>query len=292
MAIISQNEPQIKIYPGLWAAASRRRVDRWFRVWLVARHIDAGGSGWVRVSDLARFAKAHRLAGFANLRRLIHDKRAAVFWTVSGSGLALRSLERVGFDLADGVNPFAGAPVWFPASSFRSVATFRAAAYAATLPSRPTSRAALTRKTGRAGQTLRRYEHVAGVARVKNRVLIGKQRTPWCVDDLVRAGALAPGETPTHRIWLTHGVGGWFVAYEILPNSYDVAPLDVAPVGRLKRCRRVWRACFERQVSAIPSRRYFDNPTDALRRRDKSAPGYVYIGPWPGCEGVAMWERV
>jgi hypothetical protein len=90
----------VKVYPELWALAYRRKLGRLFRAWCLMRACDADGRGWLFMAAFADFAARHKVAGFANLRRLLAHPDAAIFWLLQtwkqGRVIVLKSVDAVG----------------------------------------------------------------------------------------------------------------------------------------------------------------------------------------------------
>lgn len=156
----------LRVWPGLHPAILRAGAAIPYRMWLLIRHHDADGRG---VVDTRRFLKSLYLDGItrAHLRTADAKQRAIfgrdVFFTVDGDRIHYRSLESVAAALA--AAPSRSAYILKP--GVRHLETFNAQIYAAWIGAgdgpKMASRARLEEIFGVSGQTLRRWEGIAGV---------------------------------------------------------------------------------------------------------------------------------
>lgn len=156
----------LRVWPGLHPAILRAGAAVPYRMWLLIRHHDADGRG---VVDTRRFLKSLYLDGItrAHLRTADDKQRAIfgrdVFFTVDGDRIHYRSLESVAAALA--AAPGRSAYILKP--GVRHLERFNALIYAAWIGAgdgpKMVSRARLEEIFGVSGQTLRRWESIAGV---------------------------------------------------------------------------------------------------------------------------------
>ena len=116
-----------KVHPDLGLACLRHRRDREYRLWVLARAVDATGSGRLAVAELGETLEVWRIRGASpgTVRRLLRAGEAT-FWTRYVSGglwLALRGLAAT--CAAMGVGKLQTAPVFVPLELCRTVAGFR-----------------------------------------------------------------------------------------------------------------------------------------------------------------------
>ena len=295
--------PGVKAYPALFLAASRGKVDRLLRAWLLARHMDGCGSGCVQVAAFERFVKANRIRGMASTRQLL-DAGAGTFWDVSTDAktglqwIIYYSLERVGLAISErdplGRNPFAALPVLVPLAAFRQLGTWRAACTVKALhkyhepgePVKPRSKRYLSKLAGRSGETLRRYHNMEHVQRIPNHVIIREfpdrnaARYFW---------SLYPNDERGRYFYMRTGIT-WVVC-RIMANSYTLLkPAAYGQWGKSKHLARRNRAVF--QTTATYPRRYYMDPGKAARSDKWDSERYLYSGNVGDYTTVQAWEKM
>lgn len=174
---------RLRAWPALLLALLRHAHAAAGRVWLLARHIDRAGRGWLPLetlrSALTTKASALRVCGQRRLRQLLAEGEG-LFWQRARdragrvriwlTGIA-RVAQALGVAAID-------RPIWLPVSALTGpIADVRAHFYAAFHSRRapsgapaaawgnPIGRRALRQLSGRSARTQRRYDRRLGVAR-------------------------------------------------------------------------------------------------------------------------------
>jgi hypothetical protein len=215
------------------------------RIWLLLRHLDVAGKGWVTVrqsrAQLADRCSALHVCGWRQLRNLL-KKGEGVFWQRAGERIWLRSVARVAVALD--VWRLSGDPVAIRVDILtQGIGPVRAHLYASfhsgravnthsgTSNSMPVARETIRRICHISRRTQRNYEKRADI-RTQRNFAIGPQATA----DLERATAWRHGRA-LFRLSDKKGKQGipgtTYVAWQ-LPNSY-VGPHPQQPRGQQKR---------------------------------------------------------
>ncbi|MCB9430557.1 MAG: hypothetical protein H6668_01095 [Ardenticatenaceae bacterium] len=231
--------PTITLYPTLTLAMLRQKRVPAGRVWLLLRHIDEAGRGWVWESEarrqLAEPGSELQICGWRQLRNLL-GQGDGVFWQRENGRLWLRNPAKVAAAL--GVERLNGRCATLPLDMLtQPIGTVRAHFYASfhsARPQAPIARATLTQLSGRQRQTQRQYE---AKTRIQSRVNIAlgqrltdqaREETAWQQGNAAfvlrdRKGKYGPKNT-TYLAWR-------------LPNSYQ-GPHATARKSRQKRLNR------------------------------------------------------
>ena len=234
----------IKLYPDIALAMLRQELEAAGRIWLLLRHLDRDGRGWVDSVEarqaLSTKGSALRVCGWRQLRNLFHAGQG-VFWAWDGDRLWLKGTARVAAAL--GVRRLSGRPVALPVAALcKGIGAVRAHFYASFHSGRadaegeamPIARATLEAVTSVPPRTQRAYEERVG-ASVRENYAIGGAKTD---------------ETLQERLWQRgravftlidrKGVHGEkhreYVAWQ-MPNSYT-GPHEQRPRGRQRHLNR------------------------------------------------------
>lgn len=254
----------VKIHPSLAQAAMRQRVDREYRLWTLARALDAKGSGRVRIADLRELIEAEDLNGLAagSLRRLLREG-SPVFWTVADHDadrvLYLTGLRRL--CLALGLTRLAQSPVLMPIRWARSLKAFRAVCYASGFPtdvmSNPISRRAIERNTGRTPRTQRGYDQALSRQ-------LQKRDNARIIDRKPKEGIELSSGLFVDKV-RTRGGDESFVLLQRLPNSYRIG-FERGPRGMMRRVNRELRDPFRYVGKGKREKLFYRNARNAARR--------------------------
>ena len=175
--------PMIKLYPDVARGLLRQELAATGRIWLLLRHLDDVGRGWVQVSQVRSWLVARpspwRVCGWRQLRNLLRQGDG-IFWQWTAERLWLRSVVRVAQAL--GVERMTAKPVALPvAVLLGGVGEVKAHLYASFHSSRslsqrngrssPISRETLAQVTAVPARTQRCYERRIGVQVQRNLAL-------------------------------------------------------------------------------------------------------------------------
>lgn len=210
----------ITVHPSLLTAAMRDGRATVARVWLMARHLDKKGSGWVLTSDLRSFCVENKIMGQRRLRQILTEGDGRFWDRTNNTSLTLYKPSRVA-NVGD-YGRFTGRSVKMPvAAVMDGIHEFRASTLAAFHAGRPAasvdnpiSRETLEKVTGAAPATQRTYDKTAGIAASINYALLATkdmEAAAW------QAGRAAFNFTDFQG---RHGrPNGSYIARQ-LPNSY------------------------------------------------------------------------
>lgn len=217
---------------GIAQAMLRGRQAAAGRLWLLLRHSDHDGRGWVARSEAQqRFAgpdAPQRLCERRQLDNLLRQGEG-VFWQLRDGRIWLRSLARVAQTL--GVARLSGRTVLLPAALLAgSLRQARAALYAAFHAGRPQAGAPIARATlrdlsGVSPRAQRQYDRVVGVQRSANFAAAGLATAGTTAEFAYRCGGAAFVLTDWQG---QRGAPGRRYLVRQLPNSYT-APFASRP---------------------------------------------------------------
>lgn len=289
---ISTNET-IKLYPDVAIGMLRQKQERAGRVWLLLRHLDNRGQGWLDLetikTKLTGNGAVWPVCGGRQLRNLLNQGEG-VFWVRADGRLWLRSVAKVAAALQ--VSKLTLKPVAMPVKVLtRTIGEVRAHFYAAFHSSRgmkackPIARETVAELTHVQPRTQRRYEKWARV----------KQQPHFAV------GGRATAETIEATAW-QHGratfqlkdyrgkqgkPGQEYMAWQ-LPNSY-AGPHDSQPRGQQKRINQALSVLFTQGMTGNghghTERRFFGHGRLAAQAYNRGVEHDIYwfdgrIGVW------------
>ncbi len=174
----SVKDETVTVHPSLLAAILKQEQTAVGRVWLLARHVDIQGRGWLSIDELRQQltgkTSPRRISGWRRLRQIL-QQGDGVFWQRDDRNrLWLRSTVKVAQALD--LERFADSPVVLPLTTLLSpIKDIRAAFYAtfhAGRDGQPISRQTLTEITGVSERAQRNYDTHLNVKRVKNFALL------------------------------------------------------------------------------------------------------------------------
>ena len=244
------------------------------RVYLLLRHLDKNGRGWLPVDEirerLTRKESPLKVMGWRRLRQLFHQGEG-VFWERDDQDrLWLRSALKIALELD--CHRLQGKRVELPLKALLGgIGTVRAHFYASFHSGRstdnPISRDTLESITGLSPRTQRAYDHLAGVKRQRNMAVgpknnkISAEEQYWQRGRAVFTFVDALGKQgPKNREYL---------AWQ-LPNSYQ-APHQQRSKGRQKKINQQLVSLVENGVQGNDQ-----HEVDKLFWRDGAAAGKAY----------------
>jgi len=262
----------VKLYPDIALGMLRQEQAAAGRIWLLLKHIDCDGCGWVFVNEareqLARKNSKLRVCGWRQLRNLLKQGEG-IFWRRGKERIWLKSAAKVAAAL--GVPRLTGRPVALPLQVLLGgIGDVRAHFYASFHSGRtketehgprgmPIARDTMTQLSGVGRRSQRTYEQRAGV----------KAQANFAV------GEVANEENRQNRAW-TQGPalfelvdyrgrqgkkGRAYLAWQ-LANSY-VGKHPHQPKGRQKRINRELRDLVTEgmpgNVERTIEKRYYPN---------------------------------
>lgn len=285
------------IYPDLAIALLRNELAAAGRIWLLLRHLDDEGRGWVSMERvralLTEKGSPLRVCGWRQLRNLL-SQGDDVFWQRNGAAgqgarIWLRSTAKVARRL--GLTRLSKRPIVVPLKALLDgMGTVRAHFFASFHSGResnsPVARQTLEDLTGVSRRSQQVYEVRAGVQRQQN----------WVVADTYSASEAQ------HRAW-QHGsavfelhdrqgksgaAGKSYVAWQ-MPNSY-VGPHTPQAPSRKKRMNRQLAVLFNKgktgngkkkgerasSTEVATVMRYFEHGRAAVRAYNRHAGSDLY----------------
>lgn len=279
-----------KIHPDLGLAAMRKRLDRPYRVWVLARSLDPLGRGYVELSVIMALIEREKVRGLSPQSfNLLIKSGHGVFWKFfrmpDGTRyLQLISLERV--CLALEVDRLRYSPVPFDYLRARSLRAFRSFIYASIFPSgnefsRPISRRTLEKLTGKKARTQQLYDGYAGVEKIGNAQPTGLE---WKRGDDIPAG------------FTVDYVNGKLGLLKRLPNSYKTS-FEKAPRGMLKHVNRSLCGNPLRKGEGETKRNklFYDTYKSASKRIQGNidAPDFLFVRTKKRSRGkIALWGSI
>lgn len=235
-------DSHIRLYPDIVLGMLRHELEAAGRIWLLLRHIDRAGQGWVDIDEARRHlaTKGSRLCvcGWRQLRNLLRQGQG-VFWERDSKRIWLRGTVRVAASL--GVERLSGRPVALPVEALcGGIGDVRAHFYTSFHSGRadgeamPIARATLATVTSVPPRTQRAYEQRAGASAREN-YAIGEEKTEDTQQERAWRHGRATFVLKDRQGF--HGEKGLeYVAWQ-LPNSYT-GPHEQRPRGRQRHLNR------------------------------------------------------
>ena len=316
----SQTQQSIKAYPAILSAMLKHEQAAAGRVWLLCRHLDSDGRGWIVVDDLRRALTGKKkkaeggrrkaenssfiphpssfpVFGWRRLRQILGQGKG-VFWDRDEKGrLWIFGAARVAANL--GVERLQNRPIQLPVTALAGTmgqvrALFYAAFHAGRPEGQPISRATIAHVTGVPARTQFQYEETTGIVRRRNfTVTVG-----WGGDSAENA-AYAHGNAVfqfiDHRG--RHGKCGKRYVARQLPNSYtttlqtctrgrqrkvNARLADLVTRGAGERPQKVFAKLFYRSGNAVAR----VLPDTHHRQR------LFWLQPADSTQAFGMWHRV
>lgn len=242
------HDARLTLYPDLALSMLRQSQVAAGRIWLLLRHLDQAGRGWLSLAEarqqLTSTTGTWRVCGWRQLRNLL-TQGDDIFWQRQNERIWLRSVPRVAAAL--GVAALTSPAVLLPAKHLRGdIGKVRAHFYASFHSSRgkttrdgriqaaPIARITLEKLSQTTRQTQRRYEKSAGI-RPQTNIAVGAPPTPTTTQARASQHGHALFHFRDHRGQMGQA-GQTYLAWQ-LPNSYIGPHAQRAP-GQRRRLNR------------------------------------------------------
>ena len=258
MLRVRDDSVMIKSYPDLSLAVMRRRLEPEYRIWLLARYIDAPGRGAVWVKDLYSLVARYGLCTRKTVERTL--KRTSSFWHKVGPALYLTGILKVAEFL--GVT-LGHRPVMIPLVDFGSMETLRAVFVASYMAEGPRTIAidTLVALTGRSRRTIVRYLRSPHITKSPN-VMRSVRRPSADLDPALSDQGYYRGR-----------VNGRPCLVKRMPNTYET-DLETAPRGMARRERQ--RPSCSTAEDPSPGEECSSSPTEGENSPYPGAPRRLY----------------
>lgn len=260
----------IRLHPDIGLAILRHGHSAAGRLWLLLRHLDTAGRGWLTLTDVRRQMTEKRspwrVCGPRQLRNVLRAGDG-LFWQRHADRLWLRSTVKVAAQL--GVARLQGRPVALkPDVLVGSIGTVRAHLYAAFhsgRSERPIARQTLQALSGACHNTQRHYEQRVGVG-IRPNYALGSRLA--AVDGHDNAWHHGRAAFTWHDAHGRHGAPHARYAARQLPNSFDRIH-DCQSRASRRRLNRALRALSHLGTTGnglrAASRRYWPDGQAAAR---------------------------
>ena len=293
----------IKLYPDIALGILRREQAAAGRLWLLLRHLDNEGRGWLRLEaareQLTRNNSPWRVCGRRQLRNLLAQGEG-IFWERSDGRLWLRSVAKTAAALD--VRRLTLNPITLPVSALlQGIGQVRAHFYASFHSGRdkqdgaaPIARATLTRISHVHQRTQRIYERKTDT-RARRNFAVGPQASQTAGQQMAwrHGGAVFQFADPVGR----HGrKGDAYLAWQ-LPNHY-VGPHAIRPRGRMKRINQELADLFNQGMTGngeskvegdyLP-RRFYGNGRLAAQAYNRAGARDIYWKHTTGNGRYQLW---
>lgn len=302
----------VKLHADVATGMLRQSLAAPGRIWLLLRHLDASGQGWLSIEDVRAHLcgkdSALRVCGWRQLRNLMRQGEG-VFWQRKQDRLWLRSVARAAAALD--VWRLTGAPVAIPLAVLtQSIGVVRAHLYASFHSGRAVERQAkgksvkpIARQSIQAicrisRRTQRNYEKTAKVRKQQN-FAVGPQLHHPQSQELAWSYGQAAFQLTDHAG--KHGLPGRkYLAWQ-LPNNY-FGPHDQQPRGRQKRINHQLSVLFTQGMTGngkamiegnrhYHPKRFFGSGHTAAKAYNRAAKHDIY---WhtPKGKGPRLWHLI
>jgi hypothetical protein len=291
-AVVSSptSNQSLKLYPSLALAMLRQGQVAAGRIWLLLRHLDEQGCGWIDVEHAREKLSGRdtplRVCGWRQLRNLLRQGEG-IFWQRQQSRLWLRSTSKVAAALK--VERFAGKPVLLPLAILTGTigvvrAHFYATFHSGQASERPIARQTLQRLGGICPHTQRDYEKRANVKTHSN-FAIGARSTSAQAEEMAWQHGGACFQLTDHE-GRQGKPGTIYLAWQ-LPNSYYGPHPKQGCAGQ----RRFNRELADLRIQGTTGndhsmmKRYYSDGQLAARAFNRGYEG-IY---WHGVKGCWYW---
>jgi hypothetical protein len=287
----------ITFYPDIGLAMLREELAGIGRIWLLLRHADLDGKGWLSVAQaralLTKKGAPLRVCGWRQLRNLLRAGQG-IFWERDKVRIWLRSVPKVAVAL--GVARIENRPIALPITSLlNGIGSVRAHFYASfhsgrqdLTRSKPIARATLTQLSGVGRDSQRSYERQTRTV-AKPNFAIGQTATV----DARQAACWQHGNrvfTLTDLKGRQGAQGKKYLAWQ-LPNSYRGTHHQQAR-GLKRRINRQLADLLTHGATGndepLRMQRYFESGAAVVRDRGQSAE--IYLQPSFTEDTVALWH--
>jgi len=246
------NQTEVKSYPEISLAVMRRRLEPLYRVWLLARHLDRPGRGWVSIKYLRHFVSSQRLFGLRALERAIAKR--CIFYHQFRGYLELHGVHKVAAALDVELRD---RPTLLPLGAFTSMLQLRQAFVASRFAHKPRTIAiaTLVMLTGRSRRTVSRYLQSEHIVKTPNAMICRRDPSLDLTPEMAQEGYF-------------HGrVAGKTALLKRMPNTYET-DLEPAAFGQVKSQRL---SPLSTPAGGF-NRRYFSHPKGAARALQALSP--------------------
>lgn len=268
---------EVKSPVGLGLAVLRWHEETCYRLWLLARAIDAANSGRVTIDALRTAAKRYIGYEEVTVRRLLKAGNG-LWWTFDpeqGPAVRLVSLLKV----SDRLDVTRSGAVNIPLKQFKAIGDFRAALVAAPFAEeeRRMSLETLMHLTGRSRGGVRSSLKRAGVRSTPNFMISKRKVSDYC-PELARQGYIVDRSATEPRV------------LRRLPNTYKSA-LKAATIGVLKHLPSASSSLHG--LGGKPRKVYFESDKAAAKAIRRLAHGqtiYWKLSGEKGPGGAQLWK--
>ncbi len=275
----SPHTPNVTVYPDIALGMLRQEQAAAGRIWLLMRHLDTNGQGWLSIGDiraqLASKGEPLHVCGWRQMRNLL-TAGDNIFWQREKERVWLFGVTRTAVSLD--VPYLQQRPVAIPATALaKSIGEARAHLYATFHSGRmkdsgmasPIARATLNELSGLSGHTQRKYEQQAGVTAQFNYSIGEKVGETEAEEQSWQNGCAS--FTFKDKKGKQGKAGSSYVAWQ-LPNSY-AGPHAHQPRGQQKRINRKLADLFMKGMTGNSNnamityrpRRFFANVNKAAK---------------------------
>ena len=292
-----------KLYPDIALGMLRQEQATAGRIWLLLRHIDNEGRGWLTFEEtrekLTRKTSDLRVCGWRQLRNLL-NQGDGVFWERRNGRVWLRSVAKTALALS--VPRLNNQPVAIPLTALlQGMGQVRAHLYASFHSGRmnkedkgsPIARDTIAQISHVHERTQRLYEKRARV-RKKHNFAIGPQNSALNQEETAWKQGRASFQF-TDMAGQHGRKGTTYTAWQ-LPNNYT-GPHAKLPRGRQKRINRELADLFMKGMTgndqstidaAWQPKRYFENGRLAVKAHTKSQNAIYWQNKQP-CNHYQLW---
>jgi len=273
----------------------RRRLEPQLRLWLVARHLDRRGRGYVLVKVLRRFLVHHGVCTAKTVHRSLGVP--TIFWRRYRDRLYLTSVRKVAGALEVELR---SNPVLLPLATFASMQEFRRVLVASYFAGKPRTIAidTLATLTGRTRRSVIRYLKSSHVTKTPNAMSSVRRPSRHLDPALADQG------------YFHTRVNGHYRLVKRMPNTYE-SDLETTPRGITRKSEakssystvgsprptETRASCSGGDSSSHPGgaldRRYFREPRRAVRALQSLSPQETIYVESQGCHdslGFQLWR--
>jgi len=251
----------VKSYTGLAAAATEDGQGREYALWLVLRHVDGQGAGWVALGALRGFCAESGYLSGRSLRRILARGEGS-YWTVNdwAQRVEYRSLGRVALRLR--ASPELSLLVPLDKLRGRGIRAVGLAGFLKPREDRGTTVAVIAQVTGLNARAQHRCRERLGIEKRQNVGNRGKHKRGRVYG--VKPGELAPRE------WVFRGQ-----VYRWLACSWRV-PFGVVTDSHARRVGKAVRGAVGKTGDGDRVERlYFDSLESARKERNRGPLAWV-----------------
>lgn len=268
---ITDTKATITLHPALALAMLRQKQTAPGRLWLLLKHLDHSGQGWlphhVIKAQLTTQSTPLRLCGWRQMRSLLRQGEG-LFWQRDKERVWLRSTAKVAVAL--NLSRLTGYPVAMPVVDLLgTIGAVRAHLYASfhsgRKQARPIARCTLKQLSGVGRRTQQAYEKRAGIE-VQRNFAIGEIANPVACQNRAWQQGTAVFQLKDYN-GQQGPKGVKYLAWQ-LPNSYH-SPQTHLSRGTQRRLNRTITGLFKQGITGngdlIQTKRYYANGKQAVK---------------------------